>query len=170
MAVRVLEAAWDMLKRYPQYPDREHWTDRICLRWPAASAVRHRFLLSWDAADPETLARSLTIALVFGLFPIYGCPTVLCTAAALRLRLNMPLVQAVNFATGPLQLALTLPLARIGEWLIPIQLGHNAPFALSVAVWFGHAVAGWTCVGLPAAAILYISLLSGLRCRRPQPA
>lgn len=132
--------------------------------------MRHKLLISWDAADPQTLARTVSIAAVLGVFPVYGCPTVFCTAAALWLRLNMPLVQGINFATGPLQLALMLPLARLGERLLPFPVSHSAPFALTAAVWLVHAVAGWTCVAVPAAAILYISLLSGLRCRRPQPA
>lgn len=32
MALRILEAAWDILRPYPEYPDREHWTDRIFYR------------------------------------------------------------------------------------------------------------------------------------------
>ena len=32
MAVRVLEAAWDILKPYPEYPGRERWTDRCFYR------------------------------------------------------------------------------------------------------------------------------------------
>jgi len=32
MAVRILEAAWDILRPYPGYPGRERWTDRIFYR------------------------------------------------------------------------------------------------------------------------------------------
>ena len=32
MAVRILEAAWDILRPYPEYPGRTHWTDRIFYR------------------------------------------------------------------------------------------------------------------------------------------
>jgi hypothetical protein len=32
MPLRVLEASWDILRPYPEYPGREHWTDRIFYR------------------------------------------------------------------------------------------------------------------------------------------
>ena len=32
MGMRILEAAWDILRPYPEYPDRERWTDRIFYR------------------------------------------------------------------------------------------------------------------------------------------
>ena len=32
MALRILEASWDILRPYPEYPDRERWTDRISYR------------------------------------------------------------------------------------------------------------------------------------------
>jgi len=32
MPLRILEAAWDILRPYPEYPDRERWTDRIFYR------------------------------------------------------------------------------------------------------------------------------------------
>jgi hypothetical protein len=32
MPLRIMEAAWDILKPYPEYPGREHWTDRTFYR------------------------------------------------------------------------------------------------------------------------------------------
>jgi hypothetical protein len=32
MAMRILEASWDVLRPYPEYPGRERWTDRIYYR------------------------------------------------------------------------------------------------------------------------------------------
>lgn len=29
MALRILQASWDVLRRYPEYPDRARWTDRV---------------------------------------------------------------------------------------------------------------------------------------------
>jgi hypothetical protein len=34
MPLRVLEACWDILRPYPEYPGREHWSDRIFYRGP----------------------------------------------------------------------------------------------------------------------------------------
>ena len=51
---------------------------------------------------------SLCIALGItpGIFPVLGTTTVLCAAAAILLRLNLPLIQLVNYAVYPLQLIL----------------------------------------------------------------
>jgi hypothetical protein len=32
MAMRILEACWDILRPYPEYPGRERWTDRVFYR------------------------------------------------------------------------------------------------------------------------------------------
>lgn len=32
VALRILEASWDILRPYPEYPDRERWTDRVFYR------------------------------------------------------------------------------------------------------------------------------------------
>lgn len=32
MPLRILEASWDILRTYPEYPGRQHWTDRIFYR------------------------------------------------------------------------------------------------------------------------------------------
>jgi hypothetical protein len=32
MPLRIMEASWDILRDYPEYPDREHWTDRVYYR------------------------------------------------------------------------------------------------------------------------------------------
>ena len=38
MALRILEAGWDVLRPYPEYPGRERWTDRLFYRSPEGSA------------------------------------------------------------------------------------------------------------------------------------
>jgi uncharacterized protein (DUF2062 family) len=62
---------------------------------------------------------SLCIALGIGLgiFPVIGSTTVLCTIAALVLRLNLPAIQIVNYAVYPLQLILLAPFYAAGGWL-----------------------------------------------------
>src|SRR2546426_6925400 len=68
--------------------------------------------LSLEGASAETIALSVALGLVFGMFPVYGCPTLLCAAAAIVLRLNSPAVQLVNYLISPLQLALLVPFNR----------------------------------------------------------
>jgi uncharacterized protein (DUF2062 family) len=106
---------------------------------------------------PETLALIVALGLVFGTFPVYGCPTLLCLAAALALRLNAPALQAVNYMASPLQLALLVPFHRVGERLLPAQ---TAPAGLvsAFAAASTRAVAGWFCVGIPLGILLYFLL------------
>ena len=68
--------------------------------------LRPVFHLSLEGVTAETLALSIGLALVLGVFPVYGCPTLLCAAAAIVLRLNLPAMQLDNALTTPLQLAL----------------------------------------------------------------
>ena len=49
--------------------------------------------------------------------PVVGTTTVLCTTAAIVLRLNQPLIQAINYLSFPLQLAFILPYLRLGRLL-----------------------------------------------------
>ena len=62
-----------------------------------------------------TLCISLGITL--GIFPVLGVTTVLCTLAALALRLNLPAIQLVNYMVYPVQLALLAPFYSAGSWL-----------------------------------------------------
>ena len=48
--------------------------------------------------SPEQWALCLAVGIVLGIFPAPACPTVLCAAAALALRLNSPAMQAVNYS------------------------------------------------------------------------
>ena len=61
---------------------------------------------------------SLTIALgvALGIFPVLGSTTLLCTIAALILRLNLPAIQVVNYLVYPLQLILLAPFYGAGSW------------------------------------------------------
>ena len=109
--------------------------------------------------SPEALALAVTLGLVCGVFPVYGFPTILCGVAAFLLRANVPAVQVVNQVTLPLQVALWLPLSRLGGLLFG---SHTAPAA---PVWAAlHAIGAWCCVSAPLGIGLYWALLWA--CRR----
>ncbi len=76
---------------------------------------------------PEKIALTIALGLVLGLFPIIGSTTLLCSLAALVLRLNQPVIQLVNYLTFPLQLALIIPVYRAGE-----RLFFQTPVPLSI--------------------------------------
>jgi len=126
--------------------------------------------------SPEKLALSLAAGIVLGVFPALGWTTLLCTAAAWTLRLNLPAIQLVNWLTAPLQLALLIPFIRCGEWLFGVPAS-----ALSVetivgliqadvlgavqTLWWAtmRAIVAWLLAGAAAGAALYASLVSPLR-------
>jgi uncharacterized protein (DUF2062 family) len=113
-----------------------------------------------QGVTPEKLALSLAIGLGLGILPVLGLSTILCTVAALALRLNLPAIQLVNYLAAPLQLALIIPFVRLGEHLIgapPQPLTISAGFALLaegvlkavITLWDAivHAMLGWIVIG-----------------------
>lgn len=63
------------------------------------------------------IALCLALGTVLGIFPVLGATTLLCTVAALFLRLNLPAIQVVNYVVYPLQLVMLAPFYGIGSWL-----------------------------------------------------
>ena len=121
-----------------------------------------RFCHSAAALPPETVALVVAVGLVLGVFPVFGCPTFLCAAAAVILRLNLPALQLVNQLSSPLQLALLIPLGRFGAFVI----GDRA--ASSIASVARHAILGWFCLCVPLGLILYYLVLLTVRRSRRQ--
>jgi uncharacterized protein (DUF2062 family) len=72
----------------------------------------------------KKIALTLALGVGLGIFPVLGMTTVLCTFAALALRLNLPAIQAVNFIVYPLQIILLAPFYGAGNWLFGRQGGH----------------------------------------------
>lgn len=66
---------------------------------------------------PEKIALTIALGAALGIFPILGSSTVLCALAGIRLRLNQPVIQLVNYLVYPLQIVLLLPFYRVGETL-----------------------------------------------------
>ena len=64
---------------------------------------------------PEEISLTLALGIVLGVFPILGACTLLCGLAAWRLKLNQPIIQAVNYLVYPAQVLLLLPFYRAGE-------------------------------------------------------
>jgi hypothetical protein len=119
--------------------------------------------LSLKGVAPETMALSVALAVLLGVFPVYGCPTLLCLGAAWLLRLNLPAMQLVNQLASPLQLVLLAPFGRLGGRLvhIPAAAGPHAGLG-QIAAGLGaaliHAVAGWCVVAAPLGLVLCLTL------------
>lgn len=66
---------------------------------------------------PEKIALTIAIGSGCALFPILGTTTLLCLLVGIALRLNQPIIQAVNYLCTPIHLPLIWWMVRTGEWL-----------------------------------------------------
>jgi uncharacterized protein (DUF2062 family) len=143
-----------------------------------------RKVANWlrQGVSPRRLALTLALGFAIGCVPVVGIPTLICAALAITLRLNLPAIQAANYAAMPLQLLLVVPFVRLGGWLFsvgPIRAGqaaallHTPPTEVltQLAGLFGHAMLAWLLIAIPA--VLLMTWLFTLLLQRfplPQPA
>ena len=59
-----------------------------------------------QGVDARRLALTCAVGVSCGSFPLIGFTTLMCLGFGFALRLNQPILQAVNFAMGPAQLLL----------------------------------------------------------------
>ena len=126
---------------------------------------------------PEKVALTIALGLVLGVTPVIGSTTLLCTCAAVVLRLNLPAIQLVNGVVYPLQLVLIVPFLKAGAWLFGDTgvsgLTLARLFALvrvdawhaTVMLWGAtvHALVAWATVSAAAAALMYAVLVPVLK-------
>ena len=144
----------------------------------------------WDPAErllrqgatPEALAAAVATGAVISVCPLIGLPTPLCAFVALRWRLNLVLIQGVNYLCAGLQWLLLIPFLRAGEWLfqappfplaIPELRARLAEdfWATAVSFW-GSALYGWVVWALlagPGGWLAYRALVPVFRRLRPAP-
>jgi uncharacterized protein (DUF2062 family) len=105
---------------------------------------------------------------------VVGIPTLVCAALAFTLRLNLPAIQAANYAVMPLQLLLIVPFVRLGGWLMssgPNQaaqanmLLHTTPLRLvtQMGSLAEQALLAWVIIAIPAVLLLTCTLTLVLR-------
>jgi uncharacterized protein (DUF2062 family) len=121
--------------------------------------------------SPQKIALGMAVGVVIGVFPVIGSTTILCTAAALALRLNLPAVQLVNYLVYPLQIALLIPFFHFGAWLFgvdPLPISASELVSMfQTDLWLAirqlwdttlRAIAAWCLVSLPGVGGLYFFL------------
>ena len=72
---------------------------------------------------PHKLAMTCALGVILGIFPLFGVTTILCFAVAIAFRLNIPVIQLVNYLVAPIQLLFIIPFIKIGTILF-----HLNPF------------------------------------------
>jgi uncharacterized protein (DUF2062 family) len=139
-----------------------------------AAAKRNAILWLSQGISPRRLALTLALGFAIGCIPVVGIPTVLCVTVALALRLNLPAIQAANYAAMPLQLALIVPFMRLGRWLVSAESArmlvsgpavHFPPFGIAARMGSlaGQAMLAWLLVAIPAVALMTTTLTLMLR-------
>jgi uncharacterized protein (DUF2062 family) len=124
--------------------------------------------------SPPRLALTLALGFAIGCIPVLGVTTALCVVVALALRLNLPAVQAANWAAAPLQLVLIVPFVRLGGRVFAfgsvraIEIGsllHASPLALisQVGGMAGQAMLAWLMIAVPAVVLMTVMLTIVLR-------
>jgi uncharacterized protein (DUF2062 family) len=139
-------------------------------------ALIQRKVVVWmrQGISPQRLALTLSLGFAIGCIPVVGIPTVLCGALALALRLNLPAIQAANYAVMPLQLALIVPFVRLGGRLFafgpsrPFEAGkllHTSPLVLfsQMGGMAGQALLAWLVIAVPSVALMTATLTLVLR-------
>lgn len=123
--------------------------------------------------SPRRLALTLALGFAIGCLPVVGIPTGLCVVVAVALKLNMPAIQAANYAAMPLQFALILPFIRLGGWMFgpgqQRQLGKTLlagrpleALRVSGSV-AGEALGAWLVLAVPAVLLMTLGLTAVLR-------
>lgn len=70
-----------------------------------------------QGATPEKLAEAIAWSAALSLFPIFGLTTGANAVVALWRGLNQALMQAINYALGPVHILMIVVYVRLGEWL-----------------------------------------------------
>lgn len=151
-------------------------TTKVSVMRDKALATMKRNAAVWlrQGISPRRLALTLALGFAIGCIPVVGIPTVLCAGLALVMKLNLPAIQAANYAVMPLQVALIVPFVRLGGWLFTFgssrtaesgSLLHTPPVELMLRVGglAGQAMLGWLVIALPAVALLTAALTVVLR-------
>jgi uncharacterized protein (DUF2062 family) len=129
-----------------------------------------------QGVTPEKIALTVALGISLGVTPVIGSTTMLCTLAAVALRLNLPAIMLVNGAVYPLQLILLVPFLRAGAWMfragVPtLTIGEifnliraNVWHATTI-LWIAtlHALVIWLIAGCAISTMTYLVLIVLLR-------
>ena len=138
--------------------------------------IRPLLELLRQGVTPEKLSMSIALGAALGMIPVIGGNTALCALIGLIWGLNLPAIQLVNYFVYPLQIALLLPLFRLGEKLFRArhlsvsvaqiyEMARTNPWSAIQLFWTTtwHALVVWALVAPFVAALLYFLLLPGFR-------
>lgn len=86
---------------------------------------------------PAQLSLTVALGVIFGLVPTLGVTTLMCSIAAVRLRLNVAALLLVSHLLSPLQLLLIIPAMHAGAELLGGSTGPELTLE-QLQYLFGH--------------------------------
>jgi hypothetical protein len=121
-----------------------------------------------QGTGPSRMAESIAFGIFLGILPLPGINSILCGIVAVRRGLNMGAIQTVNWIMLPAQIALFLPMSRLGASVLNQQslpftfdevwlLLKAGPTTFFKAVGFGFldATLVWCVLGAPACWLVF---------------
>lgn len=127
-----------------------------------------------QGVTPRGLALTCAMALVLSTFPLLGTTTFLCLMFGMALKLNQPVMQALNYAMTPVHLLLVPVFLKIGERVVgaePVSLNPQLVMAEFFTDWklflehYGmaglHAILAWTLIA-PAVGFVVFFVLNAV--------
>jgi uncharacterized protein (DUF2062 family) len=129
-----------------------------------------------QGVTPEKIALTIALGIVLGVTPVLGSTMLLCTLAAIVLRLNLPAIQLVNGVVYPLQFILLVRFYRLGAWMFRADVSTISLGGVTALIREGvrhavrtlwvvtmHALLAWLVLGMVALATLYVMLVPLVR-------
>lgn len=125
---------------------------------------------------PRELALTIALGATLGVFPVLGMTTILCTLAAVTLRLNLPALQSVNWVMAPVQLLLLIPFTHAGAWvfggtgitlsLTEVRMLMETDLLGTIRQFLSAVLRGvsvWALAAIPVATVVYVISLPVLQ-------
>lgn len=125
-----------------------------------------------QGTSPRQLALTCALGVVIGIFPVLGVTTLICLGLSLLFRLNVVVIQLVNYLAFPLQMVLIFPFIKAGTYIFGLNAFTYTPEEF-ISTWkkdywllikeAGLAIATgvgvWTFVSIPLFFVLFYSCL-----------
>jgi uncharacterized protein (DUF2062 family) len=128
----------------------------------------------FSGLSPLQLAKTVAVAMMISLFPIYGVTTVLLIFISVRFKMNLAVLITVSYSFTPIQLLLIPVFFNSGYWLFDpdqLELFQGSQLfdlgfitIMQTMVWgMIYAISVWSLIALPVGFLLY-SFLKRLFC------
>lgn len=130
---------------------------------------------------PRQLALTCALGIVVSIFPFVGITTWVCLGLAIMLRLNIAIIQLVNYLFFPLQLILMLPFINLGTFLFNLNpFPYTQPELITLfktdfwrlvseaGISVGSGIAVWAIISIPLFIIVfYVTFVLFSKWRKP---